>query len=180
MLAQILVFLIRFCTFLVAEGLLLLFLQLSLKSDTSLHGSQTKSISSQAFSFLFSTLCSIYQYFLKKQKCKTTQKIWVLTLEKYNVNRLLHNVMFLNMELSQSFLELCHIANIHCDHTKLLCSAVLTVLLSVSEAHFLALGFFPYNSLLSWLPPMFSMLQLSGSLPLMGINSPKSVSCKWH
>lgn len=141
MLAQILGFLIRFCTFLVAEGFLFLSLQLSLMSDMSSHGSQTKTTSSWAFSFLFSMLCSAYQYFLRKQNCKTAREIWVLTLDKYNINRLLHNVMFLNVVLSQSFLELCHIGNVHCYHTKLLCPAVLTVLVPVSEAHFLALEY---------------------------------------
>lgn len=71
---------------------------------------------------------------LKKQMCKSAQKIWILSLQQYSINGLLFNVMFLNTYLSRSYLELSNIANVHCYHTKLLLfSAILTVHLSVSQ-----------------------------------------------
>lgn len=71
-----------------------------------------------------------------KNKCAKLHRKFDSTLEQYSINGLLYNVMLLNVELSQSFLELCHIANVDCDRTKLLFPAVLTVQLSVPQVYF--------------------------------------------
>lgn len=145
-----------------------------------MQGSQTETTSSQSFSFLFSRLCSLGQYFLKKKKkCKTAEKIWVLTSQQYSINGLLHNVMLLNVELSSSFLELCHIAHVHCYYTKLLFSALLTVCLSLG--HIFGSGIFPLQEFAELTPTyILSTAAFWFSYPNEHKFFQLRIICKWH